>query len=77
MIAKKKADNQLNFLCPTLREQLNPNNELYPLNEPITWAYFEEAFKDCYSDKGRPSHPTYGVAADTEADLQSIIRRSG
>ena len=44
-------------MCPSLREQRNPNNGLYLLAEGINWVYFEEVFKDCYSDKGRPAHP--------------------
>lgn len=57
MRAKKKAENQLNFLAPSLKEQLNPNHELYLLSEKIDWSYFEEEFSALYSDKGRPAHP--------------------
>ena len=45
MRAKKKPINQLNFLAPSLQEQLNPNNELYLLTEQMDWAYFEQEFK--------------------------------
>lgn len=48
---------QLNFLGDTLDDQLNPKHELYLLTNEIDWDYFEEEFKDLYSDKGRPAHP--------------------
>ena len=57
MRSKKKPENQLSFLAPTLKEQLNPNQELYRLSEAINWNYFEEEFSVLYSDKGRPAHP--------------------
>jgi len=57
MRSKKKVENQLNFLAPSLKEQLNPNHELYLLSEKIDWYYFEESFSHLYSDKGRPAHP--------------------
>ena len=57
MRAKKKAKNQLNFLAPSLKEQLNPDHELYLLAHAIDWDYFERAFSALYSDKGRPAHP--------------------
>ncbi len=57
MRSKKRATNQLNFLSPTLAEQLNPKHELYLLSNRIDWDYFEKEFKEYYSDKGRPAHP--------------------
>jgi len=57
MRAKERFKNQLHFLAPTLKEQLNPKHELYLLCHSIDWDYFEKAFKDLYSDKGRPAHP--------------------
>jgi len=56
MRSKKRATNQLNFLSPTLAEQLNPKHELYLLSHEIEWDYFEKEFKKYYSDKGRPAH---------------------
>ncbi len=56
MRSKKQAQNQLNFLAPTLKEQLNPNHELYLLADEIDWDYFEEEFKDLYAETGRPAH---------------------
>ena len=56
MRAKNIATNQLNFLAPTLEEQLNPKHELYLLSHKIDWSYFETEFKDLYSERGRPAH---------------------
>ncbi|GBF19431.1 hypothetical protein C21_01596 [Arenibacter sp. NBRC 103722] len=57
MRSKKKPAGQLNFLAPTLKEQLNPKNELYLLADVVDWHYFEKEFAPLYSDKGRPAHP--------------------
>jgi len=35
MRSKKKAENQLNFLVPSLKEKLNPNHELYFLDTEL------------------------------------------
>jgi len=56
MRSKKRPKNQLNFLSPTLAEQLNPRHELYLLSNEIDWDYFEKEFEKYYSDKGRPAH---------------------
>ena len=57
MRPQNKPQNQLNFLAPTLKEQLNPNHELYLLADQIDWDYFDQEFARFYSDKGRPAHP--------------------
>ena len=57
MLAKKQAPQQLNFLAPTLKEQLNSKHELYLLSEAIHWDYFEQEFSPLYSPQGRPAHP--------------------
>lgn len=57
MRSKNKPTNQLNFLAPTLKQQLNPNHELYLLAHEIDWDYFDREFAKFYSDKGRPAHP--------------------
>ena len=57
MQSKKPTRNQLNFLSPTLKEQLNSKQELYLLSEQINWTYFEDEFGSLYSDQGRPAHP--------------------
>ncbi len=57
MRAKKKPENQLSFLAPSLKEQLNPNHELYLLSHKIEWHYFEQEFGPLYSNLGRPGHP--------------------
>ena len=56
MQSKKSNRNQLNFLSPTLTEQLNSRQELYLLSHQIEWSYFEEAFGSLYSTVGRPAH---------------------
>jgi IS5 family transposase len=56
MRAKNKVTNQLHFLAPTLKEQLNPRHELYLLSHKIDWNYFDTEFKELYSDRGRPAH---------------------
>ncbi len=57
MRSKKSTDNQLNFLAPSLKEQLNPKHSLYRLSEQIDWDYFDHEFGSLYSEEGRPSHP--------------------
>ena len=56
MRAKSKTTSQLNFLAPTLAEQLNPKHPLYLLAHEIDWDYFEKEFFDFYSERGRPAH---------------------
>ena len=55
MRSKTKQTFQLNFLAPTLEEQLNPKHELYLLSKEIDWDYFEQEFAVFSSDKGRPA----------------------
>ena len=57
MLAKKQAAHPLNFLAPTLKEQLNSKHELYLLSKAIHWDYFEHEFSPLYSPQGRPAHP--------------------
>ena len=57
MRSKQKPKQQLDFLAPTLKEQLNPKHELYLLSSVIDWQYFEDEFSPLYSNKGRPAHP--------------------
>ena len=57
MRSKKKPKNQMNFLAPTLKEQLNPNHPLYLLAHKIEWDYFDKEFEPLYSKTGRPAHP--------------------
>lgn len=57
MRSQESDNNQLNFLAPSLKEQLNPKHPLYRLSEQIDWAYFETSFSSLYSEKGRPAHP--------------------
>ena len=57
MLSKKGQQMGLNFMCPTLEEQLNPKHPLYLLSDTIDWSVFETSFSHLYSKKGRPSHP--------------------
>ncbi len=57
MKSKNKSTGQLGFLAPSLREQLNPKQELYLLSGAIDWTYFDREFSGLYSEKGRPAHP--------------------
>ena len=57
MQSKKTSKIQLGFLAPTLKEQLNPKQELYLLSEAINWNYFEQEFIPLYSKNGCPAHP--------------------
>lgn len=57
MVPKKEDHSQLNFLAPTLKEQLNPKHCLFQLAEQIDWLYFENEFSGMYSKNGRPAHP--------------------
>ena len=54
---KKQPQNQLSFLAPSLKEQLNPKHDLYLLTHHIDWDFFEREFAKLYSDKGRPALP--------------------
>ena len=57
MIPQKSTSNQLNFLSPPLKEQLNDKQPLYLLSDTINWSYFEDEFSRLYSKEGRPAHP--------------------
>ena len=57
MKSKTSPTNQIGFLAPSLKEQLNPEQELYLLSETIHWSYFEKEFERFYSKEGRPAHP--------------------
>jgi len=57
MRSKEGPKSQLNFLSPTLSEQLNPKHKLYLLADEIDWVYFDDEFAGYYSDQGRPAHP--------------------
>lgn len=57
MKARDKNPDQLQFMCPSLREILNPKQPLYQLAGKIPWQEFEDSFSDLYSDRGRPAKP--------------------
>jgi len=53
----KKPNHQLNFLCPDLLDQLNPENHLLKLAKIIPWQTFEDSFLPQYGVLGRPGKP--------------------
>jgi len=57
MRSKNVISNQLNFLLPTLKEQLNQRHPLYLLADQVLWNYFESEFSVLYSEEGRPAKP--------------------
>jgi transposase, IS5 family len=57
MLSKKgNCTSQLGFYS-TFEEQLSHQHPLYILANKIDWRVFEEAFKERYSDEGRPAKP--------------------
>jgi IS5 family transposase len=57
MLSKKgKTTAQLGFYS-TFEEQLSHQHPLYILANKIQWNLFEEAFKNHYSEEGRPAKP--------------------
>jgi IS5 family transposase len=57
MKGKSPDQNQMNLLQNSLKDMLNPKEELYLLTEKMDWDYFEEAFGFYYIDFGRPAKP--------------------
>jgi len=58
MLAKLKQTQQLNFLLPSLKEQLSSKHPLYMLANQIEWSFFDEHFNKHYrEDFGRPALP--------------------
>ena len=57
MLQKSPNPNQNNFLFPNLLDQLDPKEPLLILGNRICWNYFEDEFKDLYSDIGKPALP--------------------
>lgn len=49
--------NQMNLLQNSLKNMLNPKEEMYQLTEKMDWDYFEEEFGSYYIDFGRPAKP--------------------
>ena len=56
MLSKKQNTPQLGFYS-TFEEQLSHQHPLYILANTINWNIFEEAFRELYSDEGRPAKP--------------------
>ncbi|MBF0279912.1 MAG: hypothetical protein HQM13_19100 [SAR324 cluster bacterium] len=55
MKGKSLDSKQLQFLCKTLKEMLNPEVDLSKLADQFPWEVFEEEFAPLYNDKGRPA----------------------
>ena len=74
MRPKQQPQNQLSFLAPSLKEQLNPKHPLYLLTHHIDWNYFEGEFAKLYSHTRTPSssHTPYGLAFDSQSPLQPL-----
>ena len=53
----KLPENERDLFRVRLEDMINPNHEIALLAKTIDWDYFENAFKDYYSDKGAPSVP--------------------
>jgi len=49
---------QRDIFRPLLTDFIDHNQKIVQLADRIEWSYFEEAFADYYSDKGRPAMPT-------------------
>ena len=59
MRSKDQPKNQLHFLAPTLKEQLNPKHGLYLLADQIDWIYFEDEFKPGLCIRNRQTEGYY------------------
>lgn len=57
MIGKSPNQNQTNIFSPLLKQFINMSHALVLLAERIDWKYFENSFKDYYSNTGQPSMP--------------------
>lgn len=57
MIGKSDNQNQRNLFSPLLKEFINLEHELVLLSNKIDWSYFENGFKEYYSNVGQPAMP--------------------
>jgi IS5 family transposase len=58
MLGKLPLITQRDLFRPMLRDFINPSHELVLLADVIDWQYFEDEFKQCYSENsGAPSVP--------------------
>jgi transposase, IS5 family len=55
--ARPNVIQQGSFLMPSLREQLDARQPLYPLAERMPWEFFDQEFGAFYSEQGRPAKP--------------------
>jgi IS5 family transposase len=58
----KLQENQRELFRTRLEDMINPNHELALLAKAIDWDYFENEFKNYYSEKGAPSVPIRTMA---------------
>jgi IS5 family transposase len=54
---KLQEKNQRELFRTRLEDMINPNHELALLSKAIDWNYFDEEFKNLYSENGRPGMP--------------------
>ncbi|MDR0754163.1 MAG: transposase [Prevotellaceae bacterium] len=57
MSGKLQEKNQRELFRIRLEDVINPNHELVLLAKSIDWNYFDEEFKNLYSENGRPCMP--------------------
>lgn len=57
MLGNSPNQNQTNLFSPLLKQFISMDHELVLLAERIEWKYFEDSFKDFYSNTGQPSMP--------------------
>jgi len=57
MLGKSPNQNQTNLFSPLLKQFLNMDHELVLLADKIDWKYFENNFKQFYSNTGQPGMP--------------------
>jgi transposase, IS5 family len=57
MIGKPQNQNQRNLFQPLLKDFIDMSHELILLSDKIEWHYFENDFKQYYSNTGQPAMP--------------------
>jgi len=63
MIPKNPLKGQMNLFQPTLKEQINPQQELYLLSETIDWSGLESGLSQYYINFSRPAKPIHLVVS--------------
>ncbi|MDR1274035.1 MAG: transposase [Odoribacteraceae bacterium] len=57
MLGKLPEITQRDLFRPMLKDFINPRHELVLLADAIDWQYFEDEFRQYYSENGAPSIP--------------------